>query len=128
MPPFSILRIAAILLLVSLLGCRRGPLMVPVSGTVSYDGKPLEKGEILFLANDDSAAPDAGPIENGQFSFLAKTGPRTVQIRGVRQVRMTDMGPLMEEFLPTKYNAKSTLTQTITPEGPNEFSFNLLSK
>lgn len=53
-------------------GCRRRPDLVPVSGRVTLDGKPLEFGGVMFQ-------PDAGP------SALAAIGPDgrfTLRYRG----------------------------------------------
>jgi hypothetical protein len=38
---------------------------VPASGTVTYKGKPLEKGQVQFLPTEGPAA--VGLIENGKF-------------------------------------------------------------
>lgn len=104
---------------------RSGPKMVPVSGTVTFVGKPVEKGEILFQPGEPGIAPDGGAIENGAFAFKAKVGKRTVQIRASRAIKMTDMGPLMEQFIPAKYNANSDLVQEVKESGSNRFTFDL---
>ncbi len=122
------MRFVVSIVFLAIIGCSRGPLMVPVVGTITYDGKPVEEGEILFQPSDTAIAPDAGPIKGGDFSFLAKIGERKVQIRGIRTVRMTDMGPMKEEYIPSKYNSKTTLTATVSADSPNKYSFDLLSK
>ena len=105
------------------IGCNNGPKMVKVTGDVSYEGKPVESGEIIFLSTDPAFGPDAGPIANGRFEFMAKTGSKRVEIRGTKQVAMTAMGPLMKEFIPLEFNADSKLTAEVTPAGPNQFDF-----
>jgi hypothetical protein len=41
----------------------------PVSGTVNYNGKPLEKGEISFVPDDSKGVGATGVIENGSYSL-----------------------------------------------------------
>jgi major membrane immunogen (membrane-anchored lipoprotein) len=42
----------------------------PVSGTVTYNGKPLEKGDISFVSEDLKANVSAsGPITNGAYTL-----------------------------------------------------------
>jgi len=44
----------------------------PVSGTVTYNGNPLEKGKISFVPDDPKGVGAAGDIENG--SYAVSTG------------------------------------------------------
>jgi len=47
----------ALLVVVCPAGCgTRGPALVPVSGSVTFDGTPVETGEILFRATDVTAS------------------------------------------------------------------------
>ena len=41
-------RIIFLLILCTSLGCERGPEMVPVTGTISFQGKPLSYGSVMF--------------------------------------------------------------------------------
>jgi hypothetical protein len=41
----------------------------PVSGTVSYNGKPLEKGTISFVPDDPKDVGANGAIENGSYTL-----------------------------------------------------------
>jgi hypothetical protein len=36
-------------------GCHRGPSVVPVTGTISYEGKPLEGATVMFVPQGDSS-------------------------------------------------------------------------
>ena len=40
-----------------------------VSGTVTYNGKPLEKGEISFVPDDPTGVGATGTIENGSYTL-----------------------------------------------------------
>ena len=45
-----------------------------VSGTVKYNGKPLEKGQISFIATDKNKQRDAnGFIQDGQYNLTTAT-------------------------------------------------------
>ena len=45
------------------LGCGKdgGPARYAVEGTVTFDGKPLAEGEIIFVPSPSGPQPDAGP-------------------------------------------------------------------
>src|SRR6476620_3166559 len=57
-----------LLLLLLLAGCNRGPKMVPVTGKVIYNGKPLEFGVVMF--QPPSGQPAQGKIQpDGTFTL-----------------------------------------------------------
>ena len=46
----------------------------PVSGTVTYNGTPLEKGQISFIATDKNKQRDAnGFIQAGRYTLTTAT-------------------------------------------------------
>ena len=51
---FPVVRLASLVALLLLAGCNQRPPTAPVSGVVTYRGKPLTHGSIMFQ-------PDAGP-------------------------------------------------------------------
>src|SRR5437762_3142881 len=75
-----------IALAVLIAGCDRAPKLRPgwaiVSGTVTYQGKPLPGGEVMWCTTKDGAAVvRGGPIrENGTFTLDTPTGPAQVAI------------------------------------------------
>ncbi|MBN9120187.1 MAG: hypothetical protein J0I06_13660 [Planctomycetes bacterium] len=116
--------------LIALAGCAGDP-SVSVAGTVTFDGQPLEKGEIIFTAPDGSAAPAAAPIENGRYETRTRPGAKKVAINASRRSKTVD--PLTREaeeysFIPAAYNVQSKLTADIKPGDRNEVSFDLKSK
>lgn len=118
-------------LALSLAGCGAGgPKTYTVTGIVSFDGQPVEDGEILFIPAEKHFGPDAGKIVNGAFRFAAKAGVKRVEIRAARDVpgKRTPMGPVREDYIPAGYNSQSQLTATVDPVGKNHFEFPLLSK
>jgi hypothetical protein len=56
-----------VLLLSSIVGCGDNRGRVPVTGSVLFDGKPLESGTIRF--GGDQGAAGVGHIVNGRFSL-----------------------------------------------------------
>jgi len=126
---------AAVLLLVVATGCgRSGPTLVPVSGSVTFDGQPVETGEIVFRAVDGAVTSGAGPIVAGRYAARAPVGSKRVEIIATRPARGAAAKPSIsgeptaaEMFVPDRYNAESTLTAEVTAGGPNEFDFTLTS-
>lgn len=82
-----------VVLLPLLLGCGGG---LSVSGTVTYDGKPIEDGQISFLPAGGKGTPAGAPIVGGKYRVDEglTIGPRRVEIVGNRKV---DIDPKSEE-------------------------------
>jgi len=127
-----IARCAALLVAIAPLGCgRSGPETYPVSGTVTFDGQPVPDGHILFVPAEGKGLPDPGKIEDGKFSFRAKPGRKRVEIEASRETGPIDksMGLAPRQpYIPACYNTKTTLTAEVTPDGPNQFHFPLVSQ
>ena len=123
------------LLAISLTGCgEAGPATYPVSGTVTLDGQPLEKGRIVFRDTERKISSAGGPITNGEFSFRSQSATMRVEINARREIpgkfvspAPGEKVPLTEETIPARYNKESELTKEVT-EGENEFKFELTSK
>ena len=112
-------------------GCGTGPKTYWVQGTVTFDGQPVETGEIIFVPLDKDLGPDAGPITNGTFAFAVKAGKKRVEIRASREVpgKRTSMGPVYEDYIPARYNSRSELPPVeVAPAGKNQWEFPLTSK
>jgi len=112
-------------------GCGDGrPGMVKVTGTVTFDGRPVENGEIIFISVGKGVAPDAGRIDNGRYDLLVKSGKKRVEIRASRPVvggKPNPMGPVYRDYIPEKYNARTTLEADIKLDGANQFDYPLTS-
>jgi len=62
--------------------------LVPVSGTVSFDGKPLEQGRIMFAPDDVTIGqPASGVITNGEFTVITTVSAPGV-VAGKYKVRI----------------------------------------
>jgi hypothetical protein len=122
-------------------GCglwRKGePEQVPVSGTVTLDGKPLAQGLIYFKTIAQGTI-DSAEIKDGTFHGKAELGDRRVEVSAyekgtVRPVGGDPMIPMSSQtrgksLIPSCYNIESVLTAQVTRDGPNEFTFALKSK
>lgn len=114
-------------------GCgRSGPALVTVAGNVTFDGTPVETGEIVFRAADGSVASGAGAIRDGRYEARVPSGAKRVEIIATRRAAAraekpggSGESPPVEMFVPDRYNAESTLAAEVTAAGPNEFDFDL---
>jgi hypothetical protein len=114
--------------LLMIAGCGpSGPKTYEVTGTVTYDGKPVEKGEIIFHATDGKGSADVGQIVDGKYTLQATDGPKRVEITATRESSKPapDGLPNYESYIPKQYNNESTLTAEVKPSGENTFSFDL---
>jgi hypothetical protein len=103
-------------------GCGSKEATLPmVSGTVTFNGEPVEYGYISFFGSDPNLGPQAGEIKNGKFGFQARTGTMRVEIRATRPVPGTIT---RVEFIPARYNKESILTEEISEEN-RHFEFKL---
>ena len=120
-------------MIAGLTGCGRGgPVLVPVTGRVTFDGRPVETGEIIFRAVDGAVASGAGPIASGRYEARVPVGTKRVEVIATRQgaARPEKPGgsgepPPVQMYVPDRYNAQSELTAEVTAAGPNEFDFEL---
>lgn len=116
--------IPTIALALSIAGCgKSGIERVHVSGKATYDGQPIEIGQIRFVP----VSPATGPItidriQNGQYETVT-TGGVTVGTHRV-EMRMYDSheyetaprvagSASVKQLLPDKYNRNSELTLTV---------------
>ncbi len=111
-------------------GCGSADGLHAVSGTVTFDGQPVESGEIIFRPNGGTEASAAGKIVGGRYSLRAAPGPKRVEITAMRQVETPQAAsgePALsfQSYIPEKYNRNSELTADVTARGPNGFDFDL---
>jgi len=113
--------------LVAVAGCSNSgadPERVTVSGQVTWQGQALEKGSLRILPEPGTDAPPSGAdIVDGNYVVRNKggvsPGQYRVEITADRVIGKPLPGedaPVTEQFLPEKYNAKTTLTLSV-PEG-----------
>jgi hypothetical protein len=106
-----------------------GPRAYPVSGTVTFDGKPVEAGFIRFAPAGAPAEAEAAPIAGGRYRLDLPAGPHRVEVSAARtrpggpRGAMGELVP--EEYIPARYNRQTELTAEVVPAGDNVFDFDL---
>ena len=111
-----------------------------ITGTVTFDGAPLESGTINFVPLPGTASPTAGaPIENGEFEVPSEGGTLAgrfqVVITASRRTGRTMSDPrggepidVKVQFIPHRYNQASELEVEVSDEDENVFEFALVSE
>ena len=106
------------------------PPTYPVSGTITYDGKPVTDGDILFVPLDRSLGPDAGKIDGGKYTLQAKAGKCRVEITALDigpDTPIIQGSPVASNYIPARYNSKTELIVEVSADGNNVFDFPLES-
>jgi hypothetical protein len=129
---------AAVALCGLLCGCLAqddGPRTVSVAGTVTFDGRPVAEGDIVFRSTNPGEHAYAGKIIEGQFSFDATPGQKNVEITATRVVEGKfvednpgEKTPVRESYIPAKYNTNSELRAEIPDSGTTDLKFELTGK
>lgn len=121
--------------LVLLHGCTGG-VTSEVRGKVTYNGTPIEKGQISFYPVDGTGKPEGGDIKDGTYSVRMAPGKMQVRISmpgkaHQRKLYNTPDSPVAtryDEGLPEKYSGlKSELKLDVTP-GVVDKDWTLMSK
>ena len=126
------------MLCLALVGCKDSGGRVTVTGTVTFDGKPLETGNISFGGSQGAAGTSA--ISNGKFS-LNETGDEEGVLPGKYDVLISswieERGSVLPDgsFSPGKTRIpliyldpkKSALTAEVKSGEKNQFTFELKS-
>ncbi|WP_439623875.1 hypothetical protein [Gemmata sp.] len=134
--PATLTRTLGIAALAALaVGCPdAGSRPVTVRGTVTLDGTPVERGEIVFdPATPGANGSDAGTVADGRFELQVSPGPKLVRIRATRPAKFKAAigpsgGPLAENYVPARYNRNTELSADVAPGAANELRFELRTK
>jgi hypothetical protein len=132
------LRVLALLislLVVTGLACKRGEKGTMITGQITMDGVPVAQGLITFVPADGKTANASAAIKDGTYKVKAVPGSMRVQISspkvtGKRKAYDDPNAPMidnLEEGIPARYNASTTLTAEIQP-GANIIDWPLTSK
>jgi len=126
-------------------GCGRGnPLgRLPISGTVTFEGRPLDKGVIEFSPCKEVGTVGTGArIDNGRYAIPTlkglPPGEYRVRIFSPKDAKMVAKsagapGPAAAagygiERIPPKYNTRTNIIVTIGAKGPMVFDFDIETK
>lgn len=75
-----------LILLGAIVGC--GENLGTISGSVSYNGEPVQTGAIAFLPADGNGPASGGEITNGVYRVTdVQPGPKIVKVEAVKQVQ-----------------------------------------
>lgn len=114
-------------------GCGARDGLTSVTGQVTFDGKPVEEGRILFRKKGEPGRAFSGPITNGSYSLRCDPGEMLVEITASRPIPGkfdTSNGtpePVGEMYIPARYNSATTLTADVS-SSKRTFPFELKSK
>ena len=120
-----------------LAGCSASnlPQIVPVTGTVTWQGAPVAGAQVMFMPRGSRPA-NGTTNEQGQFK-LATMGQADGAVVGAHTVTITKRVPTSNEpyapersEIPPAYGSLPTspLTAEVTAAGPNAFSFELVGE
>ena len=120
--------------LVVLAGCSP-PTTAEVSGLVTIDGQPVQRGAINFDPVDGNTPTAGGVINEGRYSVMVPITTMKVRIKaskvvGKRKLYDTPDSKevdVVEEAAPARYNTETELTFEVKP-GKNHKDFELQSK
>jgi hypothetical protein len=125
--------------LLLLAGCADDPLgRQAVSGTVQFQGRPLDQGRIQFVPLQKGPTESGATIENGAFQIPRESGlaPGTYKVSVFSYDQKGPKVPSEEvpgdpgntqfkERIPKKYNAETALTVEVKKGGSNVFDLRL---
>jgi hypothetical protein len=132
-------RIACLGCGILLAGCASDPLgRQAVSGTVEFQGQPLDQGRIHFAPVSKGPTESGATIENGKFKIPRESGlaPGTYKVsvfsydqKGAKvpsdEVPGDPGNTQFKERIPKKYNAQTTLTVEVKKDESNDFDLKL---
>jgi len=123
-----------VVLICGLIGCGGSKRVLPdrnlVSGNVTLDGESLKQGSITFVSIDDIASGlvASANIIDGHYEVQVTPGEKNVEINCFMKVPGgSEIEGEYAEFIPEKYNSKTTLQATVGGE-KSEFDFDLKAK
>lgn len=101
--------------------------LVPVTGSIALDGKPLSHGTIMFDPEGSEGQPAVGQIVNGEFTMVTTvSAPGVVQGKYRVRVESTELVkrppnavppfPEAKSLIPKKYNDLKTSGLTVEVE------------
>lgn len=118
-------------------GCKSEKKRYPVQGQISFQGKPVLEGSIMFHPmNPAEGFLEGSLIKDGKYLVPADKGLlegkyqvliTAPDYKGKRPDPNSAPGAVFQakELFPDIYNTKSTLSVEVTSKGPNTFDFHL---
>ncbi len=118
-----------------------------VSGTVNYNGKPLDKGVLTFSVA--GLPPTVMDIVDGKYTGQAGIGSNKVSVSAKRKSTAAtnlppqaiqqmkeyakkganpDFDPTMQDYMPPEWGASGKQTRVVEAGGANKFDFDIKGK
>jgi hypothetical protein len=127
----SIALLSAIAFLIPGCGEPEGPKMVTVSGHVTFDGRPVNEGTVMFLhtATQDAQQAVLGP--DGEFEISVREGQHKVAVEPiVIETPASATSPGNSDYkkvanIPGRYRSAETSGFTADVKEPAEFDFDM---
>lgn len=119
------------------IGCENAAPRYRVSGTVRFNGKPLEQGVIMFVPSAEGPTQASAIISNGKYEIPKAQGLAVGKYKVVLSSPdgSTPVDPNVppgpsgnfasEDRIPPKFNTESTLEIEVTKNGDNKFDFSV---
>ncbi len=118
------------LLILLAAGCGSTDGNIPITGEVTFQGRPIAEGEIVFTPaagtatgsalSGSAAASVAGKITGGKYTCRVSEGRSQVRITAYREVpgkvdrsNPGEEAPVVEMYIPPEYNANTKLEVTV---------------
>jgi hypothetical protein len=137
------------LILAPALGCQQGDRQTyaNVKGTVTFNGKPLDKGEITFEV--EGRPPSTTDIVDGKFAGQALVGSNKISVSAKKRSAAAapkrpkyadeqekamrekagssapDVDPSMVESIPPEWNTQSKHKRVVEAGAANDFEFHI---
>jgi hypothetical protein len=142
---------AALLAVAGTVGCGgSGPKYVPVSGTLTLDGKPYGDGVVVFLPKATAENRDPGRSSAGETDvsghFVLKTDElKNGAVVGKHLVKISTRGPVQQydpatgspdaaptkvkrDLVPAEWNTMSNKEFEVPPGGTDKANFDIVTK
>jgi len=130
--------VTAVLVLTTCLGC--GNKTKTLTGKITFDGNPLDQGQITFepkgpgkmsvaqIVEGTYTLPDKFGLTPGDYVVrITSERPTGAKVRPASYSQDQTPMDVYQQFLPAKYNTKSTLSVSVSPDGENVHDFALTS-
>lgn len=112
--------VAATIAALSIAGCSDGK--STVSGTVTFDGQPVQSGAITFVGSGENLVREGAVIHDGTFQADLPPGDYRVELSGRKVIGTQkqkgfdgkdEVVEIAGELFPERYNTKTTLTAKV---------------
>jgi hypothetical protein len=149
---YKLVRFTALAAIIAVVGCGTktgAPAYANVSGTVNYNGRPLDKGQITFQT--DGRPPSAMDIVDGKFNGQAMIGSNKVAVSAFRKAAKPrelpptaqkqvkaymalnksggggkgQFDPGMEDYIPEEWGRASKQIRVVEAGAQNQFQFDI---